>query len=106
MDYDYPSQRWFWQHLTVSGRERALAELWVLLHFAPRDEQESFWRSAEIARIEGNLDVPRCLDVPDEDLLFAARQSQARRLRAWLRQGERLRDYSRYTYPDDDKESK
>lgn len=97
---DYPGAQWFWAHICTAGYERALAELWALRNWqGPCDE---FWRLTEIARIEHGLRgrIPDDLPEPREGLLDQVRASQARRLRAWLRQGERIsRGTRRAMYP-------
>ena len=101
-DGDYPGAQWFWQHICTAGYERALAELWALRHWqGPCDE---FWRLTEIARIEHGLRgrIPDDLPEPREGLLAQVRASQAKRLRSWLRQGERVwRGKGRVSYPEE-----
>lgn len=100
---EYPEKGWFWRHLDQAGRERALAELWALRRFEPRDHDEAFWRIAEIARIEGNLDVPEPLPEPDAALLAEVEAAQAQRLRAWMAWGnEAIRERARRrTFPEE-----
>ena len=99
-DGDYPGSRWFWEHLSERGIERALAELWALRHWSgPCDE---FWRLTEIARIEHGLRgcVPDELPEPGAELLAQVRASQAERLQAWQRGREGMYGRGkRHSYP-------